>query len=143
MQEILPYIQLSPMLILATKDDTGNPYTVNVYFGYSENPLKFYIISRPIREHMKHIERNPQVAWSILNTQKYAPIDTDKQGLQFQWVAHILNQNEGLEIYRKNYEPRIHFPNFPEWHHVVEVTPTRCKIWDEALYGWQGKIITL
>lgn len=129
------------MLILATKDEAGNPYTSNVYFWYSRNPLRFYAISRPIREHMKHIEENPQVAWSILDTQKYTPTDSDKKALQFQGAAKILDEEDGKQIYKKYYEPRIAFKSMPEGHRVFELTPTMLKIWDESLYGWQGKVI--
>jgi len=51
-----------------------------MYFKIDEEN-NFYFQSKNFREHSQHIEKNDQVAWSILNTEKY---DKDKKGLQFQ-----------------------------------------------------------
>lgn len=66
------------MMVLATKDETGNPYTANVYFRVDEE-CNFYYKSKISREHSQHIEQDNRVAWSILNTEKYEKSAKDKK----------------------------------------------------------------
>jgi len=70
MFNLKPYTELSTMMILATIDEDGNPYTANVYFRFDWEK-NFYFCSNSKRNHSKHIEDNSNIAWSILNTQKY------------------------------------------------------------------------
>ena len=129
------------MMVLATKDKDGNPYTANVYFKVDEDD-NFYFISNLRREHSQHIEKDDRVAWSIINTQQYKVQDKDKKWLQFQGIAKLLDESESTNIYKKLYNPNKPYAEILEkWHHIFKCTPTRVKIWDETLYGWAGKII--
>ena len=143
MKELQKYIELSKMMILATNDADWNPYTSNVYFWYNPENYKFYFISRITREHSQHIINNKNIAWSIIDTQKYWPTSDDKKALQFQGIAKVLNEEEGIDAYYKYYSDRVGFPIFPKEHFVFECTSTRLKIWDEELYSGDGKIIEL
>lgn len=78
MIDLQPYINLTTMMVLATKDKDGNPYTANVYFKVDEDD-NFYFISNLRREHSQHIEKDDRVAWSIINTQQYKVQDKDKK----------------------------------------------------------------
>ena len=82
MIDLKPYIKLTTMMVIATKDENGNPYTANVYFRVDEK-YNFYFISNLRREHSNHILSDDSVAWSIINTEQYKAIDKDKKGLQF------------------------------------------------------------
>jgi len=78
MISLTPYISLTTMMILATIDQEGIPYTSNMYFRV-DSEYNFYFQSKTFREHSKHIEKNNNVAWSILNSEKYEKTDTDKK----------------------------------------------------------------
>lgn len=141
MQQLKKYLELSHMMILATLDENGKPYTSNVYFAYDEESC--YFISRATRQHSQQIEKNNSIAWSVINTEKYSSNDSDKKWLQFQGTAEMLDEIKWKEIFEKIYNPRIWFQNgFPEWHRVYKCIPEKVKIWDEEMYGWDGKIIT-
>ncbi|MCH2189231.1 pyridoxamine 5'-phosphate oxidase family protein [Candidatus Gracilibacteria bacterium] len=142
MIDLKPYLEMTKMMILATQDPKRNPYTSNVYFGYNPETYNFYFISRLTREHSQHIISNGNIAWSILNTQKYIGSDQDKKGLQFQGQARLLEGDAAKTVFDTYYQPRIAFPGgLPDGHHVFECRPTKVKIWDESLYGGQGNII--
>lgn len=135
------YIWFTTMMILATKDEFSNPYTSNVYFKYDNN-YKFYFESKIYREHSKHIINNSNIAWSIINTEKYKKDDKDKKWLQFQWNARILKWSEAEEINKKIYNIERSFSEMEkEWHYIFECTPKNVKIWDEEIYNWDGKSI--
>ena len=141
MIDLKPYIHLTTMMVLATKDENGNPYTANVYFRVDEK-YNFYFISNLRREHSHHIEKDAHVAWSIINTEQYQAKDKDKKWLQFQGIAKLLDESESTEIYKKLYNPDKPYSEILEkGHRIFECIPTRVKIWDETLYGWAGKII--
>jgi len=141
MTDLKQYLEMTTMMVLATKDSEGNPYTANVYFGYNPDNYSCYFISRLTREHSKQIIENEAIAWSIINTQQSWPRDSDKKWLQFQWIARVLEWDESRQIFEEFYLPRINFQGLPEWHHVFECKPTQVKIWDENLYGGDGKLI--
>jgi len=143
MTDLRPYISLTTMMILATKDESWNPYTSNVYFRVDEK-YNFYFQSKNFREHCKHIEKNSSVAWSILNTEKYTREDKDKKGLQFQWTAEMLTGKEAEKIKRELYGKEMtFFEILQSWHMIYKCTPHQVKIWDEEIYWGQGKIIEL
>gem|GEM_PF-3651364 len=70
MTDLKQYLEMTTMMVLATKDSEGNPYTANVYFGYNPDNYSCYFISRLTREHSKQIIENEAIAWSIINTQQ-------------------------------------------------------------------------
>jgi uncharacterized protein YhbP (UPF0306 family) len=78
------YIDLTTLMVLATQDENGNPYTSNVYFGHDPETYKFYFISRLTREHSQHILNHENVAWSVVNSEQTASSGSNKRGLQFQ-----------------------------------------------------------
>lgn len=139
--DLTPYTSLTTMMILATNDEHGNPYASNVYFKIDDN-YNFYYRSKTFREHSKHIRKNKQVAWSIINTEKYTRSDKDKKWLQFQWTAVELTWKEAEKISKEIYGVEKTFVQMlQEWHLIYKCTPTKVKIWDEELYGGQGKVI--
>lgn len=141
MLDLTPYISLTTMIVLATIDEDWNPYTSNLYFAYDE-AYNFYFISRPTREHSKHIEKNSQVAWSVINTEKYWANDSDKKWLQFQGACKLLEESEWKEIFKSVYNPRIWFEQwFPEGHRVYKCIPNQVKIHDESDKDLLGKVI--
>ena len=141
MIDLQPYINLTTMMVLATKDETGNPYTANVYFKVDEE-YNFYFISNLRREHSQHISRDDNVGWSIINTEQYVVTDKDKKWLQFLWKAEQLDESEATDIYKRLYNPDKPYVDILEkWHHIFKCTPTRVKIWDETLYAGAGKVI--
>jgi len=109
MIDLNPYISLTTMMVLATRD--------------------FYFQSKTFREHSKHIERSNSVAWSVINTEKYEKSDDDKKWLQFIWVAEMLTWKEAEKVQTELY------------YMIYKCTPSKVKIWDETLYGWEGKVI--
>lgn len=142
MIDLQPYINLTTMMVLATKDKQWRPYTSNLYFGYNPKNYICYFISNLRREHSQHILNDKIIAWSIINTEQYWFENKDKKGLQFQWDARLLEWKEAQEKFESFYEKRIHPPAWlPENHHIFECIPKRVKIWDENLYGWAWKII--
>ena len=139
MIDLNKYIWLTTMMVLATKDESWNPYTSNVYFRCDES-YKFYFISKDFREHSKHIIENWIVAWSILNTEKYNETDQDKKWLQFRWNAKVLKNNEGEKIIKNIFNlDKKYSKMIEEWHYIFECTPEKVKIWDEEIYGGNGK----
>ena len=78
MLDLKPYITLTSMIVLATIDEQGNPYTSNMYFRVDEM-YNFYFKSKSTREHSKHISVSPRVGWSIINTEKYERSAKDKK----------------------------------------------------------------
>ena len=141
MIDLKPYIKLTTMMVIATKDEYGKPYTANVYFRVDEK-YNFYFISNLRREHSNHILSDDSVAWSIINTEQYKAIDKDKKGLQFLWTSQLLDQQEATEVYKKLYNPDKPYAEILEkGHHIFRCKPIRVKIWDETLYGWAGEII--
>jgi len=141
MIDLQPYIDLTTMMVLATKDEQWNPYTANVYFRV-DSDYNFYYISNLRREHSHHISKDNNVAWSVINTEQYSRQDKDKKWLQFQWKAKHLTWEEATNIYRELYNPNKTYADILEnGHHIFRCTPTRVKIWDETLYGGAGKII--
>lgn len=132
MIDISPYISLTTMMVLATKDSEGNPYTANVYFRVDEE-YNFYYKSKTHREHSKHIEIDNQVAWSILNTEKYKPTSKDKKWLQFQWVAEKLVWKEAEKVSKELYGKQQSFSEILQNGHLIyKCTPKKVKIWDET-----------
>jgi len=141
MIDLSQYISLTTMIVLATIDSEGNPHTSNMYFKVDENN-NFYFQSKNFRDHSKHIEKNNNVAWSILNSEKYEKTDTDKKWLQFQWTAKMLTWKEAERIKKELYGKEISFFEILKSGHMIyKCTPTKVKIWDETLYGWEWKII--
>lgn len=138
MNNLEKYINLSPMLILATIDENWFPYTSNVYFKYDWN-LKFYFCSNQKRNHSKHITKNWNIAWSILNTQKYSLKDTDKKWLQFQWNCKVLIWEEKSEIHNKYFQEFDSLTHMNEINQeIYECIPKSVKVWDEEIYsGWK------
>jgi uncharacterized protein YhbP (UPF0306 family) len=131
------------MIVLATIDEQENPYTSNMYFKVDED-YNFYFQSKNFREHSKHIAKNNKVAWSILNTEKYEKSAKNKKWLQFQWTAEMLTWKEAERIKKELYGKSMSFFEiFQSGHMIYKCTPSRVKIWDETLYGWEGKIIKL
>lgn len=143
MRDLNPYIWLTTMMVLATKDVLWNPYTSNVYFRCDEK-YRFYFKSKIHREHSKHILENGIVAWSVLNTEKYERSDKDKKWLQFQWTARMLKWNEAENISKEIYWVDISFIQMEKnGHYIFECIPKRVKIWDEEIYNGQGKVLDL
>jgi len=141
MINLKPYIELTTMMVIATKDESWNPYTANVYFRVDED-YNFYFISNLRREHSNHILKDEAIAWSIINTEQYKVEDKDKKGLQFLWTGELLDESESTDIYKKLYNPDKPYAEILEkGHHIFRCTPTRVKIRDETLYGGAGKII--
>lgn len=141
MVDFYQYVSLTTMMVLATLDEEGNPYTSNMYFK-SDGENNFYFKSKHIREHSQHIEKDSRVAWSILNTEKYQKTSKDKKWLQFQGTAVLLTGKEAEEVQEKLYEKKLtFFEMLQNGHMIYKCTPNRVKIWDEELYGGQGKII--
>lgn len=144
MIHLKPYLEMTNMMILATKDNDNYPYTSNVYFGYDPENYTCYFISRLTREHSQHIITRQHIAWSIVNSEQWWDDDSNKKWLQFQWIGRLLEWTEAQEIFDIHYQPRIAFPwGLPEWHHVFECKPTSVKIWDEELFGGDGQVIKL
>ncbi len=142
MIDLKPYIWLTNMMILATKDDSWNPYTSNVYFRCDED-YTFYFKSKIDREHSKHILDNGIVAWSILNTEKYEISDKGKKWLQFQWTARVLKWSEAENINKEIYAVDTSFAQMQEkWHYIFSCTPTKVKIWDDEIYNGDGKVFS-
>jgi len=79
MPQLHEYLELSHMMVFASLDADKNPYTSNVYFAYHSETYVCYFISRPTREHAKHIMSDNKIAWSVINTEKYCPTDRDKK----------------------------------------------------------------
>ncbi len=143
MIDLQPYLDMTTMMVLATKDTQWNPYTANVYFCSDQNNV-FYFKSKNYREHSKHILLNNKVAWSIINTEKYDRSAPDKKWLQFQWIARRLEWKEAEEISKKMYNIERSYGDMEkEWHFIFACSPTQVKIWDEELFGWDGKKINL
>lgn len=141
MIDLSPYISLTTMIVLATLDEQGNPYTSNMYFKV-DSEYNFYFQSKNFREHSKHIEKNTQVAWSIINTEKYEKSAKDKKWLQFQGTAEMLTWKEAEKIKKELYGKQMSFFEILQSGHMIyKCTPNRVKIWDETLYWWQGKVI--
>ena len=140
MIDLTPYISLTTMIILATRDEDGYPYTSNMYFKVdAEN--NFYFQSKDFRAHSKHIEQNPSVAWSIINTEKYEKAASDKKWLQFQWTAEMLTGKEAEKIKKELYGKDMSFSEIRESGHMIyKCTPSWVKVWDEVLYAGEGKV---
>lgn len=129
------------MIVLATIDKDWNPYTSNMYFKVDEG-YNFYFQSKTFREHSKHIEKNNNIAWSILNSEKYEKSSPDKKWLQFQWKAEMLIGKEAEKIKKELYwKGMTFFEILQSGHMIYKCTPSRVKIWDETLYWGEGKII--
>lgn len=134
------YLDLTSMMVLATKDEQGNPYTSNVYF-ICDQKWKFYFRSKAYREHCKHIVENKTIAWSILNTQKFAKEAPDKKWLQFLGTARVLQGNEIVHIDSTLYGNNSTAQQLEAaGQYIVECTPTQVKIWNEELYWVEWKI---
>lgn len=141
MIDLNPYISLTTMMVLATRDEQWNPYTSNMYFKVDEE-YNFYFQSKTFREHSKHIERSNSVAWSVINTEKYEKSDDDKKWLQFIWVAEMLTWKEAEKVQTELYwKEMTFFEILQSGHMIYKCTPSKVKIWDETLYGWEGKVI--
>lgn len=141
MLDLKPYISLTTMMILATKDPQGYPYTANVYFRVDDQ-YNFYFSSQKRREHSEHIAKDPHVAWSILNTEKYEKTAKDKKWLQFQGTAKMLTGKEAERIKKELYGKEMTFMEILQSAHMIyKCTPSRVKIWDETLYGGEWKVL--
>jgi len=130
MLNLKPYISLTTMIVLATIDEQGNPYTSNMYFRVDDD-YNFYFQSKTFREHCKHIDKNNSVAWSILNSEKYEKSAKDKKWLQFQGIAEMLTGKEAEKIKKELYGKEMTFLEILRSGHI----------WDETLYGWEWKVI--
>jgi len=143
MLDLNPYISLTTMMVLATIDSEGIPYTSSMYFKVDKEN-NFYFQSKNFREHSKHLEKNSNVAWSILNSEKYEKTDADKKWLQFQWIAKMLTWKEAEQIKKELYGKEMSFFEILKSGHMIyKCAPSKVKIWDETLYGWEGKIVEL
>ena len=144
MIDLKPYLDMTIMMVLATQDEQGNPYTSNIYFGYAPDAYTCYFISRLTREHSQHILWKNNVAWSIVHSEQWWNDDSNKIWLQFQWIAKLLEWAEAQDIFDTHYQPRILIPwGLPEGHYIFECRPTSVKIWDEALFWSDGMVIKL
>lgn len=141
MIDLNQYIDLTTMIVLATIDTEGNPYTSNMYFKVDGN-YNFYFKSKSFREHSQHIVKNQKVAWSILNSEKYQKSDKDKKGLQFQWTAKQLMWKEAEQASKDVYGIEMSFfEMMQKGQFIYQCIPHTVKIWDESLYGGQGEKI--
>lgn len=141
MIDLKPYISLTTMIVLATIDEQWNPYTSNMYFRVDEE-YNFYFKSKASREHSQHIVKNTNVAWSILNSEKYSLSSKDKKWLQFKGTAEMLTGKRAEEINKELYWKEMSFFEMMQNGHMIyKCTPSRVKIYDEALEDWPQKII--
>ena len=141
MIDLTSYTSLTTMIVLATKDEQGNPYVSNMYFkvGRENN---FYFRSKFFRQHSKHVVQRSEVTWSIINTEKYEKDAKDKKALQFQGTCIRLSWKEAEEISKTIYEKDTSFEEIEKsGQYIFRCIPKRVKIWDEVLYGLDGKII--
>ena len=103
MIDLSAYISLTKMIILATKDNEWNPYVSNMYFKVDpEN--NFYFRSKSFRQHSQHIMKRADVAWSIINTEKYEKDAKDKKALQFQGLCTRLSWKDAEKVSKDIYE---------------------------------------
>lgn len=141
MINLKPYISLTTMMVLATIDDLGSPYVSDMYFR-TDDDYNFYFKSKSFREHSKHIEEINHVAWSVVNTEKYEESEKNKKGLQFQWVAQMLTGEEAEKIMEDIYGEEMTFDEILQSGHMIyRCAPDSVKVYDETLYGGDGKII--
>jgi len=141
MIDLTPYISLTTMIVLATIDEDGNPYTSNMYFRV-DSEYNFYFKSKASREHSKHIAKNNRVAWSILNSEKYLPSSKDKKWLQFTGTAEMLTGKDVEKINKELYGIESTFFEILQNDHMIyKCTPNKVKIHDESNRELLGKVI--
>lgn len=130
------YLSLTKMMILATNDSTGNPYTANVYFK-ADKENNFYFRSKYYREHSQHIINNWKTARSIINTEKFKKEDNTKKWLQFQWSAIMLKWEEFETTSKNIYWIDQKYDDLTDsCSRIFKCSPNKVKIRDEAKYWW-------
>lgn len=140
MIDLQQYLDLTPMMIIATKDQDWNPYTANVYFKCDQNK-NFYFRSKIYRQHSQHIINSWQVARSIINTIRFNKEDPAKKWLQFQWSAYILEWdafNKASDMIYHKWERYNELTQSSS--HIFKCIPTRVKIRDEEKFWWDWKV---
>jgi len=150
-EKLAPYFKWQKMIVLATLDNNNNPYVSNVYFWYDDE-FNLYFLSKLERNHSQHILDNWKVAVSIIDTKKYSVVDWDKQALQIQWTAELLeweDAKQGFEYYKNNIPDIVKlWENFhswdifkADWNNIFKINIRNVKIWDEEKYKHWWEII--
>lgn len=118
---------------LATVDDRGLPYVVNVYVAIDEQ-VRFYFVSDPASRHSQHLMRQPHVSLA-----GYAPIRMWQQvrGIQVQGVCESVEpeHRQGVwETYRQWYPYIDEVTEYVRAMAFYRVTPDRIRWIDNSVH---------
>jgi len=141
--KLLDFLKSQKLLIIATYNET--PWVCNVYYSINDN-FDIFFVSPPDTNHSKHIDKNPDVAFSI---SWYNEKDlTDRKAVQGKGKCEILNDENKIKELLEN-----HNKFYPLWKEIITyenmknntiqskpylIKPTYMKFWNDELYGSEG-----
>lgn len=144
-KELIKFIKSQKLLILATVDKKGKPWTSNVYYSADKN-LDLFFVSPPDTNHSRHVADNPQISFSIA---WYDEKDlANRKAIQGVGVCkRVKSANEVMRLLRN------HYKYYPLWKSVITyksmrekliesrpyaIKPKYMKFWNDELYGDEG-----
>lgn len=141
--KLLEFLKSQKLLVIATHDKT--PWVCSVYYSINNNFEIFYV-SPPHTNHSKHIEKNPEVAFSI---SWYNENDlTDRKAVQGKGKCELLTDENKIKELLEN-----HHKYYSLWKEIITyenmknntiqskpylIKPTYMKFWNDELYGPEG-----
>ena len=125
------------LISLATIDESG-PWVSDVIYIH-DDALNLYWISKKERRHSMAIKTNPKVACSI--TVSTNPREKDL-GVQIEGLAEELNQEPQVadSYWKKRNLPKTNIEENVAWY---VIHPKKIQLINEALFGYEKKILTL
>lgn len=145
MHEVREFLESQKLLVLSTVDESGNPWTSNVYFSIDKDTNIFFV-SPAFTKHVKHIEISPNVSFSV------AWFDPDnlvnRKAVQGTGICKRLKDTTKTTSLIKN-----HVKFYPLWKDVITlenidnkvikskpyvIEPNYMKFWNDELYGEEG-----
>lgn len=138
--KLLDFLKSQRAMVVASKGE--DIWVTNIFYGVGDD-LKIYFISGEDTKHSAQIEKDPNVAFSVVwfNGKNHK----DRKGVQGQGICRLAESDEeitkGVQIHNKLY------PVFAErivvaWiksklnkSQVYVIEPSYIKYWDDELYG--------
>ena len=138
--DIYKFMSTNGIMTLSTSEE-NKPWSCTVYYGLSED-FTMYVVTDPDSKHGQHIQKNPNVAFSIFDSA--TKVIDDKKGIQGQGtcvqVHDIVEATKGLMLWHRNNpgaEKKITVESIKKFMdtRIFKISPNYIKFCAKELYG--------
>lgn len=151
-QTVEPYLKNVTLMVLASSNN-NRPWCATVFYAY-DNSLDVYFLSKLHRRHSQEILKNSNVSAAVV--EQVFNFGDKTKGVQLEGKCNLLKGEEAKQafaIYASRFPSAaklisVESLTFPqstssnEPHGIWKISPSKIKVFDEALYGSAGKEFT-